>query len=511
MTAQRNRRASIALLSALVIGAPLLVATPAAADAASPRAAVSAAVEPAPTPGPVATEPAPTPQVFGYYRTPWATDGSVVESRTDGSIVRLTRAEWVRAGSPAPRLAPVSYVRTSWAKTVFAEIVWPHHAGDAAVDEVVTLTAAQLRAAGTPTARVVGEVWGTSYFRYASGPRDLYAKTPDGVGKLLTRAERRAAGSPSATRVVAGGYYRAAWSSNVYYLSGAGNKQRMTAKAYAARGKPQVALAPTIYARTPWATRVHALITWPHSAADTAVDQVVHLTAAEYAEAGRPARTLRHRIPGDSFIRLTIGPTIYHRVGGILTPVTTAQWKDAGQPRVVSARPGKPTYIRGILVVNKSLPLPASYGNGLRPELTRSFTKMKAAAKKDGVSLRIISGYRSYATQKGVYARKIRQYGFETAELRSARPGHSEHQTGLTIDVNSVSQAWGKTREGRWVAKNAHKYGFIVRYPAGKTRVTGYAYEPWHLRHVGVGVATHLKKTGLTLDEYLGVTSSYAY
>ena len=61
------------------------------------------------------------------------------------------------------------------------------------------------------------------------------------------------------------------------------------------------------------------------------------------------------------------------------------------------------------------------------------------------------------------------------------------------------------------VAKNAHKFGFIVRYPAGKTRVTGYAYEPWHLRHVGVGVATHLKKTGLTLDEYLGVTSSYAY
>jgi hypothetical protein len=349
----------------------------------------------------------------------------------------------------------------------------------------------------------------TQYWRYASGPNDLYAMTPDGVSRKLTAAERKAAGSPSASWITYGGYYRAAWSKKVHFVSPRGTVFPLTPAQYAARGKPQVATPPTVYAKAPWSPRVYALITWPHTPGDKAVDQVVKMTTATFAAAGKPRTTRMYRIPGGSFVKLPIGKTVYHRMGGTLTPLTAAQYRAAGSPGVRMTSLTKPMYIRDILIVNKSIPLPSNYGNGLRPELSRAFSKMRAAARADGVSLNIISGFRSYASQAAIYPAKIRQYGYDMAQLRSARPGHSEHQTGLAIDVNSISQAWGETRAGRWVARYGHRYGFIVRYPKGKTSVTGYAYEPWHLRYVGVSTATHLYTSGLTLDEYLGVPSKY--
>jgi LAS superfamily LD-carboxypeptidase LdcB len=470
---------------------------------------------PTPSPTPTATPtptPAPTPKatVFGYYSLPWT--AAVYQAWTDGKITAFSEATWKSRrkalGTPRVTPAPIRYVETSWSDTEYALVTFPQKAGDTAVDRVVVLTPAKKKQAGKHSVKRVAHVPTSTYFRYASSTVDRYVRTPDGSRHKLTATQYAKAGSRALT-VVYGGYYRVKWSKDVTFVSRDGSRRELSAKQYAAAGKPRVAIAPTEYVKTPW-TGVYALVTWPHEKGDTSVDQVVRLNSAQYKAAGSPTVHKRLRIPGDSFVRLTVGKTIYHRKSGYLTPVTTAQWKSAGSPKISTVKPAKPTYIRGILIANKSLPLPSTYGSGLRAELKTAFAKMQKAARRDGVSLRIISGFRSYASQKSVYASKIRQYGFATAEKRSARPGHSEHQTGLAIDVNSISQAWGRSKEGRWVAKNAHKYGFIVRYPEGKTRVTGYAYEPWHLRHVGVTVATHLYKKKLTLDEYLGVPSKYA-
>lgn len=484
---------ALAVVASVALGGALLQAPPASASSAGAEVAErSSAVS-----------------VYGHYRTPWSTDGSVYRVRTDGTVRKLTREQWVDAGRPTVEVAPVTYARTSWSRTVYGLITWPHKDGDTAVDRVVTLSRSALDRAGSPRPRVLGHVPTTTYFRYLSGPSDLYARTPDGAAKLLTPAQRAAAGSPKAAAVKPGGYFRAAWSSRIHFVTPRGARVVISADEYARRGEPHVAIAPTVYARTPWAPAVHALITWPQSSTDRSVDQVVRMTRDDLRRAGRPGLTTRYRIPGDAFVRLTTGRTIFHRVGGTLTPVSAAQWRAADTPTVTEVRPGKPLYVRDILLVNKSHPLPSSFGNGLRPELTRAWSRMRADARAQGISLTIISGFRSYASQQSVFASKVRQHGRAEAERRSARPGHSEHQTGLAIDLNSISQSWGETRAGRWVAANAHRYGFIVRYPKGKEHITGYRWEPWHLRHVGVPVATHLKKTGKTLDEYLGVRSRY--
>jgi len=474
--------------------------------------AAASADEGEPAPSPTTSEPAPEPTpteqpraVYGCYVLPWSSTIRVAWST--GEIQKTSKGlSCTKAGVPITT-PKITYAKVSWAPARYALVNYRHAADDAEVDEVVLMTASKLRAAGSPTIKKVAHVPTSVYYRYASSSVDRYVRTPDGTRHKLTDAQYEKAGRPALKKVY-GGYYRTKWSKDVYLVSSSGAKKKLSAAKYEAAGSPRVAVAPTVYVKTAYSP-VHALVTWPHKKNDTAVDQVVLLTDAQYKKAGKPKPEVRARIPGDSFVRLTIGKTIYHRSQGYLTPVTKTQWKAAGSPTIKTVKPSKPMYIRGVLIVNKSLALPSSYGSGLTKTLRTSFADMKKAAARDGVNLHIISGFRSYASQKSVHAAKIRQYGYATAQLRSARPGHSEHQTGLAIDVNSISQAWGETRAGRWVAKHAHKYGFIVRYPKGKTSVTGFAYEPWHLRYVGVDVAKQLRKTGLTLDEYLGVPSKY--
>ena len=123
-----------------------------------------------------------------------------------------------------------------------------------------------------------------------------------------------------------------------------------------------------------------------------------------------------------------------------------------------------------------------------------------------------MSGFRSYERQKDVFAQNVKKLGEETARRVSATPGQSEHQTGLAMDVTSpeidfkLTTEFEKTREGKWVLENAHKYGFIIRYPKGKEAITGYDYEPWHLRYVGKEHAAYMKEHNLTLEEYLSNT-----
>ena len=168
------------------------------------------------------------------------------------------------------------------------------------------------------------------------------------------------------------------------------------------------------------------------------------------------------------------------------------------------------TYVDGILIANKTYALPSDFNPGVSDEAYDALTEMEIAAAEDGISLFIVSGYRSYDDQDVIYNRYVSQDGKAEADRYSARPGHSEHQTGYAFDLNSLEEYFADTPEGIWLAENCHKYGFIIRYPKGKEHITGYMYEPWHVRYLGVDIATSVYESGLTLEEYLGITSVYA-
>lgn len=169
------------------------------------------------------------------------------------------------------------------------------------------------------------------------------------------------------------------------------------------------------------------------------------------------------------------------------------------------------TYVDGILVANKTYALPESYNPGdLLSECEDAFSVLQNAAANEGLSIWNASGFRSYALQESLYNRYVSRDGQEAADRYSARPGHSEHQTGLAIDLNSITQSFADTREGQWIAENCWRYGFILRYPKGKEAQTGYMYEPWHIRYVGVDAAEQIYNSGLCLEEYYGITSEYS-
>lgn len=146
----------------------------------------------------------------------------------------------------------------------------------------------------------------------------------------------------------------------------------------------------------------------------------------------------------------------------------------------------------------------------MRKEAAGHLEKLFARAQKDGIHLVAISGYRSYNTQTQIFGYNARTRGFEKANQVSAVPGQSEHQTGLAMDVSSQSNGFDLTEhyfdlpEGQWLAKHAHEEGFIIRFPKGKEHITGYSYEPWHIRYVGKTVAEQIYKNNLTLEEYFG-------
>ncbi len=169
------------------------------------------------------------------------------------------------------------------------------------------------------------------------------------------------------------------------------------------------------------------------------------------------------------------------------------------------------TYVHGILIANKTYALPASYNpGGILPEAQDAFDKMAAAAAEDGLTFTIVSGFRSYDFQKQLYTNYCNRDGKEAADRYSARAGHSEHQTGLAMDINCAGAAFNDTPEAKWIAANCWKYGFILRYPQDKEDVTGYMYESWHVRYLGEEWAKTIYDSGLTLEEYFHIDSKYA-
>lgn len=168
------------------------------------------------------------------------------------------------------------------------------------------------------------------------------------------------------------------------------------------------------------------------------------------------------------------------------------------------------TYIDGILIANKTYPLPSDYNPGENTEAKAALNKMFADAKAEkNLDMWVCSGFRSYTVQKNLYNSYVRRDGVKNADRYSARPGYSEHQTGLAFDINYADSRFTGTAQAVWLAENAHKYGFILRYPEGKESVTGYMYEPWHYRYIGVENAEKIYASGLTLEEYFGITSVY--
>ena len=172
------------------------------------------------------------------------------------------------------------------------------------------------------------------------------------------------------------------------------------------------------------------------------------------------------------------------------------------------------TYIDGILIANKTYSLPSTYNpGGITDEVMTYFNKMAADAKSIGINLYIASGFRSYDTQNTLYNNYVNRDGKTEADTYSARPGHSEHQSGLAFDLNLVDASFENTDAFKWLNSNAYRFGFVLRYPKGKTNETGYIYESWHYRYVGEDLAKKLYNNGdwITLENYFGLTSEYNY
>ena len=186
------------------------------------------------------------------------------------------------------------------------------------------------------------------------------------------------------------------------------------------------------------------------------------------------------------------------------------------------------------VIVNKLRPLgPTSYVPGdlvradisatqdmpMRADTAAAAEAMFAAAQNEaGLALQLTSAFRSIESQTRIYNRTVGNLGQDGADQVSARPGHSEHQTGLAIDIGSMpavcafEACFGDTAHGQWLAANAHRFGFVLRYPKDLTPITGYAFEPWHYRYVGLELAAELRTTGiLTLEEFFGLPAAPDY
>lgn len=144
----------------------------------------------------------------------------------------------------------------------------------------------------------------------------------------------------------------------------------------------------------------------------------------------------------------------------------------------------------------------------MRPEAATALELLFKGSIDQGLNIYALSGYRSYDKQESIYNGNVKAMGEEATNKVSAKPGQSEHQTGLAMDVTCQSvgldlvEAFGETEEGQWLAIHAHEYGFIIRYPQDKTEITQYNYEPWHVRYVGVTLATYLYEQEITLDQF---------
>lgn len=158
--------------------------------------------------------------------------------------------------------------------------------------------------------------------------------------------------------------------------------------------------------------------------------------------------------------------------------------------------------------------LSTNQGLAVKREAYEAYLAMLKDARKEGLNFSICSAYRSYEVQKSIYEQSLETNGEEYTKTMFAYPGQSEHHTGYAIDVTSASMNWGLSQDftdypdGAWITEHCSQYGFIIRYPKGKEDITGYVYEPWHIRYVGIDAAREITEKGITFEEYLGVAQA---
>ncbi len=190
-------------------------------------------------------------------------------------------------------------------------------------------------------------------------------------------------------------------------------------------------------------------------------------------------------------------------------------WVVVNKQRPLNPKTYAPT---DLVVPNAPLRVPGNDSMQLRAETASAMETMFAAAKAAGDPLMVSSGYRSYNYQVSLYGSYVAAHGQASADTFSARPGYSEHQTGLAVDVEpldkqcDVDQCFANTPAGEWITAHAYEYGFFIRYPADKVAVTGFEYEPWHLRYVGKELALEMHTTHTeTLEEFFGLPAAPNY
>ncbi len=211
----------------------------------------------------------------------------------------------------------------------------------------------------------------------------------------------------------------------------------------------------------------------------------------------------------------------YHEKNSSLPLETVITYVNIGLDQPYYTNTKVTPYLNQIYILsNKYLSMPSDYvpnnletissqcsrsGMRLVSEAREQFETLCSDAKDDGYTIRAMSSYRSYDYQVDLYQRYVDRDGKDAAETYSARPGFSEHQTGLVVDVDNRKLSYtqfDETQEYGWMKEHAHEYGFIERYPEGKEDITGYSYESWHYRYVGREIATYMKEHDMTFDEY---------
>lgn len=215
-----------------------------------------------------------------------------------------------------------------------------------------------------------------------------------------------------------------------------------------------------------------------------------------------------------SVVEPTSQPTTTPTVEPTVDPETDARFTSTDSVLIFANKTHKlpDGYIPSDLV---SLTVTTAYGDvQMKQEAAEAIANMFSAANADGVYPVVTTAYRSEEFQTELYNGYVERDGQEAADTYSSRPGYSDHQTGLAADISceangyNLNQEFENTAEGQWLAQHAHEYGFVMRYPNGKEEVTGYTYEPWHFRYIGVEEATNLYNSdpNMTMEEYYGIS-----
>jgi D-alanyl-D-alanine carboxypeptidase len=208
------------------------------------------------------------------------------------------------------------------------------------------------------------------------------------------------------------------------------------------------------------------------------------------------------------------------RINDYLYPALATNFAESQWVIVNKSRPLSPAkFTPELREIQSSASLDNSRNLTLRPVAAAALEQMAKQMSSEGIGrIFINSAYRSYQYQADLFVSKTKQYGLAGALLRSAKAGYSEHQTGLAVDVSvpaqgcAIMECFGDTKAGRWLAENSWQHGFIIRYEKGTTAITGYSYEPWHLRFIGKELARHYKEGNYkTLEELWQIPAAPDY